>query len=68
MPLEPTWSLVFPRFTAIAVELGGKLSHALILIRETGQTAVINAPGVYDAIADGAALQVDPILGKVRLP
>ena len=68
MPLEPTWSLVFPRFTAIAVELGGELSHALILIRETGQTAVINAPGAYDAIADGATLQVDPILGEVRLP
>jgi len=65
--LEPTWSLVFPRFTAIVVELGGELSHASILIRETGQTAVINVPGAYDAIADGATLQVDPILGEVRL-
>ncbi len=29
---------------------------------------MINARGAYDAIADGAMLQVDPILDEVRLP
>jgi len=29
---------------------------------------VINARGAHDAIADGAMLQVDPILGEVWLP
>jgi PEP-utilising enzyme, mobile domain len=58
MPLEPTWSLVFPRFTTIVVEFGGELSHASILIRETEQTAVINARGAYDAIAEGRRLRL----------
>ena len=65
--LDPGWSVVFPRFVAIVVELGGELSHASILIRETGQTAVVNARGACQAVAEGALLQVDPVRGEVRL-
>jgi pyruvate,water dikinase len=65
--LDPGWAVVFPRFGAIVVELGGELSHASILIRETGQTAVVNARGACQAVAEGALLQVDPVRGEVRL-
>jgi pyruvate,water dikinase len=65
--LDPAWAVVFPRFAAIVVELGGELSHASILLREMGQTAVVNARGAYQNIADGASLQVDPTRGEVRV-
>jgi pyruvate,water dikinase len=65
--LDPGWSLAFSRFAAIVVELGGELSHASILIRETGQTAVVNARGAWQAVAEGTLLQVDPVRGEVRL-
>ena len=62
--LEATWSLIFPRFTAIVVELGGELSHASILIRETGYTAVINARVLLKRSATGRCSRSIRILAK----
>jgi hypothetical protein len=73
LQVRPTGNVV--RNTRGIAPLGSRVPRrvfldytASILIRETGQTAVINARGAYDAIADGVTLQVDPILGEVRLP
>ncbi len=41
--LEPSWAVVFPRFSAVVADLGGALSHASILLREAGIPAVVNA-------------------------
>src|SRR5207249_4116700 len=65
--LEPSWAVVFPRFSAVVAELGGELSHASILLREAGIPAVVNARGVYHAIADGDLVRVDPAWGEVRV-
>ncbi len=65
--LEPSWAVVFPRFSAVVVELGGELSHASILLREAGIPAVVNARGVFDAVADGDRIVVDPARGEVRV-
>ena len=65
--LEPSWAIVFPRFAAAVVELGGELSHASILLREAGIPAVVNAPGSFRSIADGDTLRVDPVTGTVRI-
>jgi phosphohistidine swiveling domain-containing protein len=65
--LEPSWAVVFPRFAAVVAELGGELSHAAILLREAGIPAVVNAAGVFAALADGDRLRVDPGAGEVRL-
>jgi phosphohistidine swiveling domain-containing protein len=65
--LEPSWAVVFPRFAAVVVELGGELSHASILLREAGIPAVINASGAFHEITSGDQICVDPIAGTVRI-
>jgi len=65
--LEPSWAVVFPRFSAVVTELGGELSHASILLREAGIPAVVNARGAYRTIADGDLVRVDPARGEVRI-
>jgi len=65
--LEPSWAVVFPRFSAVVAELGGELSHASILLREAGISAVVNARGAYQSIADGDLIAVDPSRGEVRV-
>jgi phosphoenolpyruvate-protein kinase (PTS system EI component) len=65
--LEPSWAVVFPRFSAVVAELGGELGHASILLREAGIPAVVNARGTYRAIADGDLVRVDPAWGEVRV-
>lgn len=65
--LEPSWAVVFPRFSAIVSDLGGELSHASILLREAGIPAVVNARGAFHAIADGDLIRVDPTWGEVHV-
>jgi phosphohistidine swiveling domain-containing protein len=65
--LEPSWAVVFPRFAAVVVDLGGELSHASILLREAEIPAVVNARGAYRAIQNGDRVTVDPLLGEVRI-
>lgn len=65
--LEPSWAVVFPRFSAVVAELGGELSHASILLREAGIPAVVNARGAFRSIADGDLVRVDPAAGEVRV-
>ncbi len=65
--LEPSWAVVFPRFAAVVVDLGGELSHASILLREARIPAVVNARGAFRAIVEGDRLVVDPIEGEVRV-
>ncbi len=65
--LEPSWAVVFPRFAAVVVELGGELSHSSILLREAGIPAVVNASGSFHEIASGDRLVVDPVAGTVRI-
>jgi pyruvate,water dikinase len=65
--LEPSWAVVFPRFSAVVAALGGELSHASILLREAGIPAVVNAQGAYRAIADGDRIRVDSAWGEVSV-
>lgn len=63
----PAWNLAISIAGALVVEEAGMLSHAAIMARELGLPAVLGVPGVTSAIADGAALEVDPKAGQVRL-
>jgi pyruvate,water dikinase len=65
--LEPSWAVLFPRFVAVVAELGGELSHAAILLREAGITAVVNAHGAFAGISDGDRVRVDPERGEVLI-
>jgi pyruvate,water dikinase len=63
---DASWSPLFLRAGAIAVERGGPLSHAAILARELGIPAVLNVPGLV-ASFDGrpAIVQVDGDRGRI---
>jgi phosphohistidine swiveling domain-containing protein len=65
--LEPALGVAFPRFAAVVADLGGELSHAAILLRESGIPAVLNAHGASEGIVDGDRVCVDPPLGEVRI-
>ncbi len=65
--LEPSWAVVFPRFVAVVVDLGGELSHSSILLREAEMTAVVNARGAFRAVRDGDRVTVDPVRGEVQI-
>jgi pyruvate,water dikinase len=49
------------------VEEGGLLSHAAVIARELGLTAVIGASGAMATVPDGALVEVDPGAGRVRV-
>ncbi|MEO1695918.1 MAG: PEP-utilizing enzyme [Planctomycetota bacterium] len=64
--LEPAWGILFGRVGAVVAEIGGELSHASILLREAGTTAVVNCAGAYDTLSDGTLVHVDPKEGAVE--
>ena len=49
------------------METGGYLSHGAIVGREFALPAVVNLPGVLDALADGDEVEVNGLTGTVRL-
>jgi rifampicin phosphotransferase len=63
--LEPSWAVVYSRFSAVVSELGGELSHAAILLREAAVPSVINAAGVYHGLIEGELVRVDPARAEV---
>lgn len=58
--LEPSWALLFGRVGAVVSELGGELSHASILLREAGRTAVVDVAGATTRLRDGDRVRVSP--------
>jgi phosphohistidine swiveling domain-containing protein len=63
--VEPSWSVVYPRFRAVVSELGGELSHGAILLREAAIPCVINASGAFRGLVEGDLVRVDPTRGEV---
>lgn len=63
----PAWNSLLPSVGALVVEAGGPLSHAAIVAREFGIPAVIGVPEATHRIPDGAAVEVDPSQGTVRV-
>jgi pyruvate,water dikinase len=61
------YNTVFPMAAAVAVEHGGLASHATILARELGITAVIGVPGLMERVRDGDQVRVDPIAGTITV-
>ena len=51
--------MVFPRVVGVVAEIGGKLSHASILLREARRPAMVNCAGIYRAVSTGDRLRLD---------
>jgi len=63
---DPAWTPLFLRAGGLVMESGGYLSHGAIVAREFGIPAVVNLPGIMDAVANGVPLEVDGRRGTVR--
>lgn len=63
---DPGWTPLFLKAAGLIVETGGYLSHGAIVAREFALPAVVNLPGILDAIADGDQVEVDGLSGEVR--
>jgi len=63
----PAYNSVLTLAGAVVTADGGPLSHAAVLARELGIPAVVGARGALTEIPDGALVDVDPIVGAVRI-
>ncbi|MEO7428496.1 MAG: PEP-utilizing enzyme, partial [Acidimicrobiales bacterium] len=63
----PAFNMALSIAGAVVVEEGGLLSHAAVIARELGLTALIGASGAMAGIPDGALVEVDPVAGRVRV-
>lgn len=63
---SPAFNAVLSIAGAVVTADGGPLSHAAVLARELGISAVVGARGALD-IPDGAMVEVDPVAGVVRI-
>lgn len=63
----PAFNMALSIAGAVVVEEGGLLSHAAVIARELGLPAVIGAVGAAAQIPDGALVEVDAVLGQVRV-
>lgn len=63
---DPGWTPLFLKAGGLVVETGGYLSHGAIVAREFALPAVVNLPGILDALQDGEMVEVDGLRGEVR--
>ena len=63
---DPGWTPLFLKAGGLVVETGGYLSHAAIVAREFALPAVVNLPGIMEALQDGEWVEVDGGRGVVR--
>ena len=64
---DPSWTPLFMSAAAVVVEVGGQISHAVIVSRELGLPCVVSATGATTRIADGSLIEVDGTAGIVRI-
>ena len=63
----PAYNVVLPLAGAIVTVDGGPLSHAAVLARELGISAVVGASGALRHIAHHDIVEVDPVTGTVKV-
>ncbi|MFM8553041.1 MAG: PEP-utilizing enzyme [Acidimicrobiales bacterium] len=64
---DPSWTPLFVPASAVVVDVGAPLSHAIIVSRELGIPCVISATGATRSIPDGAMIRVDGDTGTVTV-
>ncbi|MEM9654355.1 MAG: PEP-utilizing enzyme [Actinomycetota bacterium] len=66
--IDAGWITTLSHVDAVAVEIGGDLSHGSILVRELDIPAVTNVTGIRQRFTSGDHIEVDAIVGLVRSP
>jgi pyruvate,water dikinase len=63
---DPGWTPLFPRASALVMEVGGAMSHAAVVARELGIPAVFGVRKATTNLVDGGTVEVDGDRGLVR--
>jgi pyruvate,water dikinase len=64
---DPGWLPLFVGVVAVVAEMGGELSHTMIVSRDLGIPAVVGAVGATSVIKTGDLVEVDGSNGVVRI-
>jgi pyruvate,water dikinase len=64
---DPAWTPLFVPASAVVVEVGAQLSHAVIVSRELGIPCAVSVTGATRLIPDGALVTVDGTAGTVTV-
>jgi rifampicin phosphotransferase len=64
---DPGWMPLFVGAVAVVTEMGGELSHTMIVSRDLGIPAVVGAVGITSAVKTGDLIEVDGSNGVVRI-
>ncbi len=64
---DPAWTPLFVPAEAVVVDVGGQMSHAVIVSRELGLPCVVAATDATARIPDGALIRVDGAAGSVTV-
>lgn len=62
---DPGWTPLFPRASAVVMEVGGAMCHAAVVVREMGIPAVFGVHGATKLLEDGQRVTVDGSSGTV---
>jgi pyruvate,water dikinase len=64
---DPSWTPLFVPASAVVVDVGAPISHAVIVSRELGIPCVVSVTDATRKIPDGAMVEVDGTNGTVTL-
>jgi pyruvate,water dikinase len=64
---DPSWTPLFVPAAGVVVDVGGTMSHAVIVSRELGIPCVVSATGASTRIPDGAQVRVNGDTGTVTI-
>ena len=64
---DPSWTPLFVAAEAVVVDVGGQMSHAVIVAREFGMPCVVAATDATKRIPHGARVRVDANAGTVTV-
>ncbi len=64
---DPGWMPLFVGAVAVVAEMGGELSHTMIVSRDLGIPAVVGAVGATTTIHTGDLIEVDGSKGLIRI-
>ena len=62
---DPAWTPLFLAVDAVVVNVGGQVSHAVIVSRELGLPCVVAVEDATERIADGSLIEVNGTTGEV---
>ena len=64
---DPAWTPLFLAAEGVVVNVGGQISHAVIVSRELGLPCVISVDDATNRIPEGATISVDGARGEVTI-